>query len=101
MWLVMHVIVATAKTHHPLPHCAYVHWLVSINIQQILINVKGCNLFILEEFSASYLYLTCTSMSDAILSDCPSAASCCMATKCNGILVGRFCLYHHTTNIHL
>ena len=31
-----------------------------------------------------------TSMSDVILSDCPSAAICCKAIKCNGILVRRF-----------
>lgn len=28
-------------------------------------------------------------MSDTILLDCPSAATCRTATKCNGILVGR------------
>ena len=37
----------------------------------------------------------------SILSDCPSAAICHMATKCNGILVGRFNLYYHPTNICL
>lgn len=31
-------------------------------------------------------------MSDAIVSDCPYAAVCPMATKHNGILVGRFSL---------
>jgi len=29
-------------------------------------------------------------MSSTILPDCPSAAICCTATKCNGILVGNF-----------
>ena len=33
------------------------------------------------------------------MSDCPSAAICRMATKYNGILVRRFNLYYHTTNI--
>ena len=37
-----------------------------------------------------------TSMSDAILSDCPSAAMCCMATECNRMLLERFNLYCHT-----
>jgi len=37
-------------------------------------------------------------MSDAILSDCPSAANCHIAATCNGTLVGRFNLYCHTTN---
>ena len=40
-----------------------------------------------------------TSMSDDILSDCPSAAICRTATKCNGILVGRFHLYCPTISI--
>ena len=39
-------------------------------------------------------------MTYAILSGCPSAVICCTATKCNRILVGRFSLYCHTTNIH-
>ena len=42
-----------------------------------------------------------TSMSDAILSDCPSAAIRHTATKCNRILLGRFKLYCHTTSICL
>jgi len=33
------------------------------------------------------------SMSDTILSDCPSAAICHMATTCNEILVRRFSFY--------
>lgn len=39
-----------------------------------------------------------TSMLDGVLSDCPFAAICLMATKCNGLLAGRFVLYSHTTN---
>lgn len=34
-----------------------------------------------------------------VLSHCFSVAICCMATKYNGILVGKFSLYCHTTNI--
>jgi len=41
------------------------------------------------------------SMSDTILSDCPFAAICLMAAKCNGILVGRFNSYYHTSDILL
>mgnify|MGYP001854630505 FL=1 len=41
----------------------------------------------------------CISMSDTIVSDCPSTAICHTATKCNGILVERFKPYCHTTNI--
>jgi len=36
-------------------------------------------------------------MSDAALSDCPSAAICHTATTYNGILMGRFSLYCHTS----
>jgi len=44
------------------------------------------------------LCFTDTPMSGTILSDCPSAAICHMATKCSGILVGRFNICYHTTN---
>ena len=46
------------------------------------------------------LCFICTSTSDTILSDCPSAAICHGATKGIGILLGRFNPYCHTTNIH-
>jgi len=67
------------------------HCLVSINIQQVSVNVNGCN-FSSWRNSVTQLCFICTSMSDSILSDCPF---CChhMATKCDGILVGRFRLY--------
>ena len=51
--------------------------------------------------SVTYLFFICTSMSDTMLSDCPSAAICHTATTWNRILVGRFNLYCHTTNICL
>jgi len=35
----------------------------------------------------------------SVLSDCPSAAICHIATTCHGILVGRFNLYCHSTNM--
>ena len=41
------------------------------------------------------------SMSDTTVSDCPSASICHMATTCNGMWVGRFCLCCHITSIHL
>ena len=44
-WLVFHVAVATAETRHPPPHCANVHCLVSVNVQQASMNVFGCNFF--------------------------------------------------------
>ena len=81
-----------SETHHPPAHCAHIHCLASINLQQASVNVKGC-IF-------SPLFHTC-SMSDTILSDCPSAAICHTATKFNGILVGKFSFYCHTTDIQL
>jgi len=42
-----------------------------------------------------------TFISDATLSECPSAAICRVTTTCNGILVGRSNLYCHPTNICL
>ena len=37
--------------HHPLPRCAHIHSLVSINVQQASVNVNGCHFFCMEEFS--------------------------------------------------
>jgi len=72
----------------PWPHCAHIHCLVSVTVQQALINVNGCHFFLHGGIQfhtfASYTHL----ISDAILLDCPSAAICHMATKCNGILAG-------------
>jgi len=31
--------------HHPSPHCAHIHSVVSINIQQASVNVDGCHFF--------------------------------------------------------
>ena len=36
-----------------------------------------------------------TSVSDSILSNCPSAAICCIASKCNGVLMGKLSLFSH------
>ena len=53
------VAVTTAKTHHPLPHCAHIHCLVSISILQASMNDSECHFFCMEEFSdtfASYYF---------------------------------------------
>ena len=34
MWLVFHVTVATAETHHPPPHCANIHCLVYVKVDE-------------------------------------------------------------------
>jgi len=80
------VAVTIAEMHHPPPHWTHIHCLVPRNIQQALIN---------------WMAHLCTSMSDAHLSDCSSASICHMESKHNGILVGRYNLYCHTTNICL
>ena len=51
--------------------------------------------------SIPHICIIHTSMSDAISSDCCSAAICPMAPKCNIILMGKFSLYCCATNIHL
>jgi len=51
--------------------------------------------------SVTHLCFIHPSMSDAVLWDCPSAVICHMATKFDGILVGKFNLYCHITNICL
>lgn len=50
-----HVSVTTVETHHPLPHCAHIHCLVSINIQQASMNTNGCQFFHMIEFSGTSL----------------------------------------------
>ena len=103
MWIVFHDTVTTAETHHPPPHCAHIHCLVSINVQQALMNVSECNFSAWRNSVPHFCFIghDMSSMSDTILSECPSAAIYQTATKCNGILVGRFNLYCHTTNISL
>jgi len=90
-----------AETHHAPPHCADFYWLVFINIQQVPMNVSGCIFFSTWGNSMTELCSIHTSLSDTILSDCPSAAICHMATTCNRILSGRFDFYCHTSNICL
>jgi len=52
-----------------------------------------------KKHSMTHLCFIYTSMSDTILSDCPSAAIHHTATKCNGILSGRFIFYCYISNI--
>ena len=51
MWLVFHVAVITGEMRHPIPHCAHIHCLVSINIQQDSMNISECSFFCTEEFN--------------------------------------------------
>ena len=65
-----------------LSHCTHILCLVFINIQH-------AQFFPHEGLRWCIFALIYTSMSDAISSDCPSAAISHPATKCSGILVGR------------
>ena len=47
--------VTFAGTHHPPPHCAHIHCLISRNTQQALVNVSGCNFFHIEEYNSTPL----------------------------------------------
>ena len=100
IWNVFSAPDTIAEMHHPLSHCAHIHCLVSINVQQALRNISVYNFSHMEEFS-SHLCFIHTSMSDAILSECPSAIISHMAIKCNGILAGKLNLYCNTINIHV
>jgi len=85
---------------HPLLHCAHIHCLLSINIQQALMRVSECRFPSQSDLIPHFCFFH-TSTSDSIMSDYPSAASCCTTTKHDGILVGRSNLYCRPTNIHL
>ena len=45
-----HIAVTNSEIHYPLPNCIYIHCLVPINVQQVLMNINGCNFFYKEEF---------------------------------------------------
>ena len=47
-----------AEMHHPQPHCAHIHCLVSINIHQVSMNINGCNIFHMEEFNDTPFFHT-------------------------------------------
>ena len=46
----------TAETPHPPPHCANIHCLVSVNSQQLSMNIIGCNYFGMQEFNYTPLF---------------------------------------------
>lgn len=64
--------------------------LASVNVQPVLVNVSGCQLFNVEEFSDTPLLFQHFSVSRHFV--CPSAAFCHITT-CDGVLVGRCSLY--------
>ena len=98
MWLIFHIAVATAEMH-PLPHCANIHFF-GLHKYSASTDEYQWVPFLLHGGDQWHNFI-CTSTADAILSDCPSAVICHMPIKCNGILVARFNLYYHTTNIYI
>ena len=54
-WRWLTVTVTTAGTHHSQPHCTHIRCLVTVNIQETLMNVCGCLFFYMEEFSRTSL----------------------------------------------
>jgi len=48
--------IIAAEMHHPPPHCAPIHCLVFINIQQVSVNVNGFHCFCMKEFNIIPLY---------------------------------------------
>jgi len=64
-------------------------------------DANGCHFLCINKFTDTSFLFIHTSMSDAILSDCSSAAICHTAIKYNWIVVGRFRPYCHITSIHL
>ena len=52
-WFIFHIAVATADMHHPSPHHAHIHCMISINVQQASMYVNGCHcLSCMEEISS-------------------------------------------------
>ena len=85
--------VATAEPHHPSSHGVNIHCTVSINFHQGLMNVSTWSAFFLHGRIQFHTTASHTPPCQT-LSDCPPTAFCYTATKCNGILVGRFNLYY-------
>jgi len=52
------VAVATAEMHHMCLYCAYIHCLIPISVQQVLMHVRWCHFFCMEEFSVTHLLHT-------------------------------------------
>jgi len=88
--------------HHPSYHCAHIHWLVFINVQQVSVDVSSCHFFCMEEFSDTPLL----HLHFHVRQHFVNLSICCHLShsnkmEWNGMLLGKFNLYFHTINIHL
>jgi hypothetical protein len=86
------------RATHRLPHCANIHWLVSVNVQQASVNIIRCKFFRMEEFIYTPLFHMPFHVRRHFVR---LPLGCRTATKFNGILTGRFNLYCHIINIRL
>ena len=50
-----HITVTTAETCYPPLHCAHIHCLVSIIVQQVSMNISGCNFFCMKRLISTPL----------------------------------------------
>jgi hypothetical protein len=92
--------VATAETHYPSPHYAHIPCWVSINVQQTLMNVNGCNFFRKVEFDDTSLL--CTHFH--VKWHSAKLLLCCYLSHGNRtykLLDGKCNLYCHTSSICL
>ena len=69
--------VVTSEMHYTLPHCAHTQCLSPQIFTKCQCMSVGA-IFSTRRNSVTHLCFICTSMSDTMLSDCPSAAICCM-----------------------
>lgn len=51
-WLVFNTAFTNAERHHPLPHRAHIHCLVTVNVKCVSENVNGCHFFCTEELNS-------------------------------------------------
>jgi len=90
------VAVGTAETRNPLPHCTHIQF----GLHRHSLNIDKCPRVQLfpHRGSQGHSFAPSPSISDAILSECPSATVCHTATPYKGILAGKFILRCRTTN---
>ena len=97
-WLVFHTAVVTIETHHP---PASLIWQPLFGLHEHSARASECQwvpFFSALRNSITHLCFILISMSDAIVSGCPSAAICHKAKKRHSrIMAGRFNLYCHIT----
>lgn len=85
---------------HTTCHLTCLHPVLGLRDKPVWMNISRCIFPMLRNSTAPFSF-THTSMPDRMLWDCPSAASCLMAIRCNRTLARKFVLYCYTTSICL